>query len=118
MRVKFDNPPRAFRDWEIEPGCCVDGARGIYAIDGIVALAEGYGFIPSPCECDVCKGTAESPTALESNYGGCEFANELEDEIGAFMNDKFAVSGHYWGRNENGDYGLWAHEDSVDEESR
>ena len=105
--VKFTNPPEAFKTWSIKPGCYVDGARGIYAIDAIVSLAEMYGFIPSDCSCDVCKGHSESPTVLDSPYGGCDFANEIEDEIDSYLNDKFAVEGYYWGRNENGDYGLW-----------
>lgn len=105
--VKFSNPPDAFKTWEGQPGCYVDGARGIYAIDAIVALAEGYGFVPSECDCSVCTGAAESPTMLVSTYGGCEYASETEDEVDAYLNHNFAVDGYYWGRNENGDYGLW-----------
>lgn len=82
-------------------GCYVDGARGTYAIDKIEDVARDHGYkLPN----DI----ADQGFVTLSDY---EFAGELEDEIDDFMNAQFGVQGANWGRNENGDWGLWAIED-------
>jgi hypothetical protein len=99
--LRPNNPPAAFDSWTFEPGCYVDAARGIYAIDYIVSRAEAFGFVPSNCDCEYCKGPDSD------GYAGCEFTGEVEDEVDQFMNNRFSIDGHHWGRNENGDWGLW-----------
>lgn len=85
-------------------GCYVDGARGIYATDAIVAFANAHGAnIVHDEDCD-----NHADTSRESTFAGCEFAGDYEDEADAWMNEHYAVDGAYWGRNENGDWGLWA----------
>jgi hypothetical protein len=37
-------------------------------------------------------------------------ANEVEDEATEYMNEFFGVDGAYWGRSEQGDWGLWPEE--------
>jgi len=79
-------------------GCYVDSARGIYAIDAIADFAESHGFVIND----------EDPhNPLPESLSDYEFANELEDEIDDYMNANFAVSYAYWGRSEQGDWGLW-----------
>jgi len=79
-------------------GCYVDEARGIYSTDHIYTIAVVHGFKTDE---------TDWPGTL-SEY---EFANEVEDEINDFMNDKFPVEGAYWGRSEQGDWGLWSSEE-------
>ncbi|MGH9966305.1 MAG: hypothetical protein ACREBG_00510 [Pyrinomonadaceae bacterium] len=101
MQTKLapSNPPAAFKDWLFEPGCYVDSARGAYAIDRIADLAEGFGFV-----------LGEEEGNLES-LSGYEFAGKVEDEIDDYLNSQFAIPDHVWGRNDNGDWGLWAVEE-------
>lgn len=95
------NPPPQFTGWTFEPGCYVDGARGIYAIDYVVSLAEGWGFVPSNCECDWCSNPEHD------GYSGCEFAySDLADEVDEFVNARFEIVDHTWGWHD-GDWGLW-----------
>ncbi len=92
-------------------GCYVDGARGIYAIDAIVEIAEAHGLRDQTCGID----HEHDETCDESRFAGCEFAGEIEDACDDYMNKHFSVDstdensndGAYWGRNENGDWGLW-----------
>jgi hypothetical protein len=84
-------------------GCYVDGARGIYAVDTIVEFAESHGAVIEPCIDD----HKHDETSSQSRFGGCEFANEIEDEATGYMNENYPVEGASWGRNENGDWGLW-----------
>ncbi len=84
-----------------DAGCYVDGARGIYATDAIVEFAETHGF-------DLHDDDPANP--LPESLADYEFADELEDEATDYMNEKHAVANHSWGRNENGDWGLWAND--------
>lgn len=85
---------------QLNPGCYVDGSRGIYAIDAIVSFAKGLGFVPD-------EDNGPYPDSL-ADY---EWANEVEDETDEYLNHQYRVAGHSWGRNENGDWGLWADDD-------
>ncbi len=78
-------------------GCYVDGARGIYAVDAIYTFAWQHGFKPAFGECFGGRNKL-------SDY---EYAGEIEDD----MNTQFGVDGAYWGRNEQGDWGLWEIDD-------
>ncbi len=82
-------------------GCYVDGARGIYAIDAIVDIAESHGMVEPKCE------HTHEETHDESRFAGCQYAGEIEDGCDEYMNDKYGVDGAYWGRSEQGDWGLW-----------
>lgn len=101
--------------WEDKPmdytrddcGCYVDGVRGIYMIDEIASFARAHGMTidhdPSDHE--------HVETCDESEFAGCEFAGEIEDEINDYMNAHFCPDGCYWGRSDRGDWGLWECED-------
>ena len=80
-------------------GCYVDSAHGIYAQDHIYTFAWQHGFKPA-------FGEAFGGKTQLHEY---EFANEIEDEIDSFMNDQFPCKDGEacWGRNQNGDWGLW-----------
>lgn len=69
-----------------DAGCYVDGARGIYSSDAVVVFAEDHGMP---------KADATIPSI------------DLEDDADEYMNDHYPVDGYFWGRNENGDWGLW-----------
>jgi hypothetical protein len=84
-------------------GCYVDGARGIYSTDAIVECARNHGATII----HECKAEDHSDTCFESEFAGCEFANDYEDEANEFMEDRFPVEGCYWGRNDTADWGLW-----------
>ena len=92
-------------------GCYVDGVRGIYAIERIVTIAESHGM-PSqmPCSDPNCdRRTRDEYRAGDDSYTewvSCECA-EIEDECDDYMNEHYAVDGCYWGRSEQGDWGLW-----------
>ena len=83
-------------------GCYVDGARGIYAIDMIVDFAESHGFE---------LGDDDPMNPLPESLSDCEWSSEIEDDVDSFMNETFNVDGAYWGRNEQGDWGLWTIEE-------
>jgi hypothetical protein len=93
-------------------GCYVDGSHGIYAVDTIIAFAESHGFKydlndkfdNDRAYCTGCNVTHALPSE-------CEFSNEIEDEATDYMNDTFPVEGAYWGRSEQGDWGLWVGND-------
>lgn len=85
-------------------GCYVDGARGIYVVDEVVSIARSHGFSDTE-PCPGCQEAAQQDA--ESTYAHCEFANEHEDEATDFMNNVCGVDGCYWGRSEQGDWGLW-----------
>jgi hypothetical protein len=106
VKHKPSNPPPQFATWECEDGCYFDSARGVYLIDALVPFAESLGFVPSDCDCDSCKASGD--------YSACEFSNETEDEIDAYLNARFEIPGYSWGRNENGDWGLWKVEEDED----
>lgn len=89
-------------------GCYVDGARGIYAIDEIVSIAESHGGRVHDCD---MQGHDHGETCFESRFAGCEFAGDVEYGCDDYMNTHFGVDGAYWGRNENGDWGLWEIDD-------
>jgi hypothetical protein len=98
-----------------DAGCYVDGARGIYSTDAIVDFARDHG---ATIEHDI-DGTSRylescdhAETCFDSEFAGCEFNNEFEDAATDWMNDHFPVNGHYWGRAETGDWGLWPIEES------
>lgn len=91
-------------------GCYVDGVRGLYMVDAIVAIAEASGFEAKDCDdktCGRCAGGQH--LAGDGSYTEwmlCQWANEVEDEATKYMNANQAVEGCYWGH-ENGDWGLW-----------
>ena len=92
---------------KLETGCYVDSARGVYAIDAILHFAEAHGFV---------LGTDGEPElavmAGKGSISRYEFANEIEDDIDNFMNDTWGLDNACWGRNENGDWGLWEDEEA------
>lgn len=71
-------------------GCYVDGARGIYCIDAIVDIAQSHGM-----------------TYDGGQDEAHEWSDEVENECDNYMNDNYGVEGAYWGRSEQGDWGLW-----------
>ncbi len=83
-------------------GCYVDGSRGIYAVDRIVEIAIEHGM----AEPEPCSDHEHAATGDASDYAGCEFAGEIEDECDEHMNAHHAVDGALWG-SEQGDWGLW-----------
>ena len=86
-----------------DAGCWFDGSRGIHLIDAVVNMAVEAHKMPYPkCECDHGAYT----------FSECEFMGEIEDECDEFMNEHFSVDGHYWGRSEQGDWGLWECDES------
>jgi len=87
----------------VDIGCYVDEACGLYSIDAIVTFARNHGAVIVSCEDD----HVHEDTALASEFAGCEFSNEVEDEANEYMNNTYPVEGAYWCRNENGDWGLW-----------
>ena len=86
-----------------DTGCYVDGAKGIYVIDDVLGIAIAHGMAdPGSCAC------FEHPeNDFLPHWNRCEFASEIEDECDDFMNARYSVDGAYWGRNDNGDWGLW-----------
>ena len=84
-------------------GCYVDGVKGVYCFDDIVRLAESHGFEVKHVNDD----HVHVETVFHSRFGGCEFAEEIENEASDYMNEHFPVEGCTWGRNENSDWGLW-----------
>lgn len=93
-------------------GCYVDGARGIYAVDRIVEIAEGHDMEPpDPCfgtECPRCAwGDKTGGDGAYSEWANCDESSEVEDEATEYMNAQHAVDGAWWGRSESGDWGLW-----------
>jgi hypothetical protein len=93
-----------------DAGCYVDSARGIYTVDAIYAFAEKHGFV---------LGTDGEPELVvlldKGKLHEYEFSNDVEDEIDSFMNEQFPVDSASWGRNENGDWGLWTNEEDEQE---
>lgn len=86
-------------------GCYVDSARGRYAIDEIARFARTHGWVDDlKCPCLSCESGGK--------YSDCEWANDTEDEIDEYMNNNYHVEGAYWGRSEQGDWGLWSNEDA------
>ena len=99
-----------------DAGCWVDGARGIYCIDAIVAIAETHDMgIPNDCGDEICSRCfGEEHEAGDGSYtewSHCFHVSEIEDECDTYMNECFPVEGHYWGRSEQGDWGLWESEE-------
>jgi hypothetical protein len=95
-----------------DAGCYVDSARGIYATDAVVELAEAHGM----AYIDACDPGKDGHTDCQdayfpSRFAGCEWAGDCEDEADDYMNAHYGVDGAYWGRNDNGDWGLWTIED-------
>lgn len=87
-------------------GCYVDGGCGIYATDEIVSIARSHGAtITRDCDCN------HDQSCFESEFASCEWVGDYEDKASDYMNDYHGVEGAYWGRNENGDWGLWPIED-------
>lgn len=85
-------------------GCYVDGARGIYAVDAIIAFACDHG---ADIRHDAQEDCDHAATCFDSDFAGCEFACDYEDEATDYMNAHYSVDSAYWGRNEYGDWGLW-----------
>jgi hypothetical protein len=99
-KLKAVKTPVGFKHSEFAPGCYVaNSERGIFAVDDIVVHAESLGFRPSPCSCESC--------GRWGSWSECEFPNKVEDEANEYLNRNFEIAGHYWGRNENADWGLW-----------
>lgn len=97
-------------------GCYVDEVRGIYAVDRIVKIAEEHGMpTPRDCQTDGCPRCAlDERTAADGSHtewSRCEWSHEVEDDCDAYMNEHHGVDGAFWGRSEQGDWGLWPCED-------
>jgi len=86
-----------------DAGSYVDGAHGIYVTDGVVRIANAHGATIAH-DTDCCE---RDETYGPSAFAGCEWIGDYEDQADAYMNDRYPVEGHYWGRFE-GDWGLWA----------
>lgn len=90
-----------------EPGCYIDSHLGHYAHAECVKLAIAFGMPIDPFadwaiqKYDDCSHESEYPN---------EAIHELCDEAEAFLNERQAVDGHYWGWND-GDFGLYPIED-------
>jgi hypothetical protein len=93
-----------------DAGCYVDACRGIYATDAIVAFAVAHGAdITHDPTCETHAETCDAST-----FAGCTWQGEYEDEADAYMNARYPVAGHSWGRQpDTGDWGLWADEDPT-----
>ncbi len=79
-------------------GCYVDGVRGIYAVDGIIALAEAHGFKAKGCEesiadfCPRCTGGQhQAGDGSYTEWAHCQHNSEIEDEATAYMNEHHAT---------------------------
>ena len=98
---------RVFQD-NVELGCYVDGVHGIYMWKRIYTIAKDYGF---EYECTIPQIEAlidkEERGELTSDMSG-QIAHDLENLIDDYLNEKMAVDKAYWGRNENGDWGVWS----------
>lgn len=88
-------------------GCYVDGSRGIHAIDRIVEIAEEHGMTGLICTCAGCDDRNNG----KGEWHQCEWIGEIEDDCDNYMNDHYPVEGAYWGRSEQGDWGLWESEE-------
>lgn len=86
-------------------GCYVDGSRGIYSTDAIVDFARHRGAV---IDHDPACTDNHADTCHDSEFAGCEWAGDYEREADEYMNQTYPVDGHFWGRNENGDWGLWS----------
>ena len=92
-------------------GCYVDGARGIYMVDAIVELAEAHGMeTPKDCTDDLCMRCQRKKRA---EWVHCQSYPEVEEYCDDHMNTHHAVEGASWGRNDNGDWGLWPDNDDA-----
>ena len=97
-------------------GCYVDSVRGLYMVDAIVALAEAFGFEAKGCDvaepCPRCHdGQHMAGDGSYTEWSRCQSAGEVEDEATEYLNDKQSVESCYWGRTEQGDWGLWPNDD-------
>ena len=117
--------------WAKDPykisGCYVDGLHGIHMWKGILAVAQGYGFAVDAVMMRPYSYYSEQD-AIELQIEECPaIVDDLENDIDRYMNnlpqsaytvtlaDKNGTyrapsnlcSCHYWGRNENSDWGLW-----------
>ena len=90
-----------------DTGCYVDSARGIYATDSIVGFARDHG-----AQINHDKYCLHDDSFFTSEFATCEFSGEYEDEADNYMNENFPVENASWGRNENGDWGLWENYDN------
>lgn len=93
-----------------DAGSYVNGAHGIYVTDAVVQFARDHGATLI----DPCAEGEHGQSCFDSEFAGCEFVGEIEDDADSFMNEKYHVADHYWGRNESGDWGLWSCEEEVD----
>ncbi len=98
-------------------GCYVDEARGVYMVDTIVEVAQQHGMSePEPCTDDVCPrchdGDKTAGDGSHSEWAHCVNYPEVESECDTYMNEHHAVEGHYWGRSDQGDWGLWEVEEN------
>jgi hypothetical protein len=97
-------------------GCYVDGARGRYAVDRVVEIAEEHGMPElDGCEDAECLRCAENAHVAgdgsHTEWALCMCANEIEDDATDYMEEHYGVDGCYWGRSEQGDWGLWPTEE-------
>jgi len=96
--AKVSAPRRTWRKLYAlkDVGSYVDSSRGIYVGERVQEIAAAHGW-------------REERLSSDS-----EFYHEAEDAATEYMNREQAVKGAYWGRNDNGDWGLW----TVDENPR
>jgi hypothetical protein len=88
---------------KIETGCYVDSHHGIYAIQRLCEIAQGFGW------------TGEVPTDEEAQ--GSEHYLEQGDEVIDWLNENVAEAGHsfdwyegnvmYWGEEDWKDVAWW-----------
>lgn len=89
-------------------GCFADSARGIYAIDKIVAIATAHGMADPATNCKDCAHYGkECERETDGSWSMCEWAGDIEDACDEHMNSEHGADGCYWGRTESADWGLW-----------
>ena len=98
MNTKKTSDKKAKREPEYtlsDVGCYVDSARGTYAIDRIYQIAKAHGYV------------VEDLNGKPTEEGDDFDIGMFEDGCDDYMNNNFGVDGAYWGRSEQGDWGLW-----------
>lgn len=101
----------------MQTGCYVDAARGRYVFDGIVQivlpLAQADGKLKElRDEVDRVFG-ANEVQRLKAVFGDDvdELRDLVEDVLTEYMESEHHREGYWWGRSEEGDWGLWEVQD-------
>jgi hypothetical protein len=77
-----------------DAGCYADSNRGCQVVDKVYSIAISHGMPKRDFDTDILPSESE-------------FSGDIEDMCDDYMNEHFPVDGFYWGRNDNGDWGLW-----------